>query len=105
MVCPKCSGDYIDGVQVCVACHILLVQNPSKEPVNGNGRLVHFITCFSRREAEAGKNLLECFDVDAIVSIDELTGVRLWIHKEDANKAVQIFQKNTLAEKKSEKTH
>jgi hypothetical protein len=105
MVCPKCFGDYIDGIQVCVACHVLLVKNPSQEPVNGNGRLVHFITYFSRYEADAGKNLLECFDVDAIVSFDEIRGVRLWIHKEDARKAVKIFQENTLAEKNPEKTH
>lgn len=105
MIYPKCSGDYIDGVKVCVACHVLLVKNPSLEPVNGNGRLVHFITYFFRHEAEAGKNLLECFDIDAIVSIDEIRGVRLWIHKEDAHKAIKIFQENILAEKKPEKTH
>jgi hypothetical protein len=100
MVCPNCSGDYIDGVKVCVACHVLLVEDSSREPVNGNGRLVHFITYFSRHEAAAGKNLLECFDVDAIVSMDEIRGVRLWVHKEDAHKAVKIFQENTLAKKK-----
>jgi len=105
MVCPKCSGDYIDGVKVCVACHVLLVKNPSLEPVNGNGRLVHFITYFSRHEAEAGKNLLENNDLDAIVSMDEIRGVRLWIHREDAHKAIKVFQENTLAEKKLKKTH
>jgi len=94
MVCPKCSSDYIDGVKVCVACHVLLVEDSLREPVNGNGRLVHFITCFSRHEAETGKNLLERFDVDAIVSVDEIKGVLLWIHKEDAHKAVKIFQEN-----------
>ena len=85
MVCPNCSGDYIDGVKICVACHVLLV---------------NFITYFSRNEAAAGKNLLERFGVDAIVSMDEIRGVRLWIHKEDAHKAVKIFQENTLAKKK-----
>ena len=99
MVCPKCSCDYIDGVKVCVACHVLLVRDPSLESVNGNGKLVHFITYFSRNEAETGKNLLESFDVDAIVSMDEIRGVRLWIHKEDARKAIKIFQENTLYEK------
>ena len=100
MVCPNCSGDYIDGVKICVACHVLLVKDPSSEPINGNDRLVHFITYFSRNEAAAGKNLLERFGVDAIVSMDEIRGVRLWIHKEDAHKAVKIFQENTLAKKK-----
>ncbi len=105
MICPRCSGDYIDGVKVCVACHVLLVKESPREPKNGNNRLVHFITYFSLHEAEAGKNLLECFDVQALISNDEIRGVRLWIHKEDAHKAVRIFQENTCAEKKLEKTH
>ena len=104
MVCPNCSGDYIDGVKVCVACHVLLVEDPFRESVNGNNRLVHFITYFSRHEAAAGKNLLECFDVDAIVSMDEIRGMRLWIHKEDAHKAIKIFQENTRAGMMPEKT-
>jgi hypothetical protein len=105
MICPKCFGDYLDGVKVCVSCHVLLVKDPSWEPINGDGRLVHFITYFSRREAETGKNLLGCFDVDAIISSDEIGGVRLWINKEDAHKAIEIFQENTFAAQKLEKIH
>ncbi len=101
MICPKCLGDYIDGVKVCVVCHVPLVEESLREPKNGNSRLVHFITYFSLHEAEIGKNLLECFDVDAIVSNDEIRGVRLWIHKEDTHKAVRIFQENTCTEKKT----
>ena len=105
MICPNCSGDYLDGVNVCVTCHVLLVKDSSCEHENGNGNLVHFITYLSRYEAAAGKNLLECFDIDAIVSIDELWGIRLWVKKEDAHKAVKIFQKNTLEGKNTEKIH
>ena len=105
MVCPKCFSDYIDGVKICLTCHVLLDQDSHSVPSNGNGKLVHFITYFSRHEAEAGKNLLECFDVDARVTHDEIRGIRLWIHKEDAHKAVKIFEANTLAEKKLENAH
>ena len=105
MICPNCSSDYLDGIKVCVACHILLDNDSSPKPVNGKGRLVHFITYFSRFEAKAGKNLLEYFGVDATVSADEISGIRLWIQKEDIRKAVKIFQENTLSEKKQEKTH
>ena len=105
MVCPNCNSDYLDGIKVCVTCHILLDKDSSPEPANGKGRLVHFITYFSRPEVESGKNLLECYGVDATVSADEIRGIRLWIKKEDVPKTVKIFQKNTLAEKKREKTH
>ena len=105
MICPKCSSDYIDGVDLCVTCHVPLVKDSSCKSANGNGSLVHFITYFSRYEAEAGKNLLECFGLDAIVSIDEIWGIRLWVQKEDARKAVKIFHENTLAEKNPKKTH
>ena len=105
MVCPKCFGDYLDGVNVCVACHVLLVKDASRESALGKGRLVHFITYFSRREALAGKNLLECFGVEAIVSVDEIRGVRLWIHREDRQKAVKIFQENSLTDKVNQNTH
>ncbi|MCJ7582782.1 MAG: hypothetical protein MUP98_19875 [Candidatus Aminicenantes bacterium] len=105
MVCPKCSSDCIDGAKICLACHVLLDHDSHRVPANGNGRLVHFITYFSKREAETGKKLLEWFDVDALVSIDEIRGIRLWIYKEDVHKAIKLFEANTLAEKKLEKPH
>lgn len=105
MICPKCSSDYLDGVQVCVACHVLLVSDASSKPIKGNGHLVHFITYLSRNEAESARNLLECHGIEAIVSMDELRGVRLWIHKTDAPRVIKIFQENTLTENKLQKTH
>ena len=102
MVCPKCAGEYIEGVKVCVNCRILLVDDLSVNPTNGsgNGKLVHFMTCFSRTEAESGKNLLIDRGVEAIVSMDEIRGVRLWIHKENGQKAIQIFQERMATQKR-----
>ncbi|MGD2295013.1 MAG: hypothetical protein PVF22_04170 [Candidatus Aminicenantes bacterium] len=107
MVCPKCACEYTEGIKVCVDCHVLLVNNSPQEffQGNGNGRLVHFITYLTRQEAESGKKLLETNRVEALVSMDEIQGVRLWIHKEDAQKAVQVFQAKAAAEKKSKTPH
>ena len=107
MVCPKCACEFIEGIKVCVDCHVLLVEELPADPFdgNGNGKLIHFITYFTKQEAESGKRLLASNRVDAIVSMDETRGARLWIHKDDALKAIKIFQARTAAEKKSEETH
>lgn len=66
----------------------------------GNGKLVHFMTCLGRQEAESGRDLLENSGIGAVVSFDENGGVRLWIHSEDASTAIDIFQKRAAAEKR-----
>ena len=103
MFCPKCAGEYNENAKACIDCRVLLVDGFGVKPIveNGNGRLIHFITCFSRQEAESGRSLLETHDIVAIVSIDEIGGARLWIHEEDALSAIKIFQNRAAAEKKS----
>lgn len=101
MVCPKCCREYIDGVEVCIDCRMKLTNGLTAVPVNGNVKLVHFMTCFSRQEAQSGRTLLAAHDVEAIVSMDEIRGARLWVHREDSQKAIQIFQAKMTAEKES----
>lgn len=103
MVCPKCASEYNDSAKACNGCRVLFVDGYGVKPIgeNGNGKLIHFITCFSRQEAESGRSLLETHDIEAIVSMDEIRGIRLWIHKQDAQSAIKIFQERAAAEKKS----
>ena len=103
MVCPKCFSEFFEGVKVCIDCRILLVDELAADPLFGNGsdKLVHFMTCFSKHEAESGRSLLESHQIKAIVSMDEVRGVRLWIHNNDARKAIQVFQERTAEEKRS----
>lgn len=101
MLCPQCASEYSENVKACIDCRVLLVDGSGVKPIgeNRNGKLIHFITCFSRQEAESGRSLLETHDIEAIVSRDEIRGIRLWIHKEDAQSAIKIFQERTAAEK------
>jgi hypothetical protein len=103
MRCPQCASEYSENAKACIDCRVLLVDGPGVKLIdeNRNGKLIHFITCFSRQEAESGRSLLEIHDIEAIVSRDEIRGIRLWIHKEDAQSAIKIFQERTAAEKKS----
>jgi len=71
--------------------------NPSK--TMGSAKIIHFITCFSRKEAESGRSYLESQGIKAVVSVDEMSGARLWINKEDSQKAVKVFQERAVGAK------
>jgi hypothetical protein len=108
MFCPKCEAEYIEGITECADCHVPLVEKLPGEDMPDAGKtltyedLLPIMTFLDREEAIIAKGFLTSNGVDAILSSDETirarrgvsspTGLRLLIHKEDKQKAEDIFK-------------
>jgi hypothetical protein len=104
MFCPKCRSEYVEGITECAECQVPLVAElPPEDTVEYEYE--HFVTLetyHARHEAELQKSVLEANGIEAVIESDDVggvgpalaftRGVRLLVHKDDAQKAQVIFQ-------------
>jgi hypothetical protein len=110
MVCPQCKCQYLEGITICIDCHIPLVEYLQEEPSPSDRStipekdLITFQRFPKQHEAEVAKGLLESNGIPAIVSWDDWGrigiqkfdkkgyGIRLMIKEEDLKLAQEVFR-------------